>query len=147
MKLKKIVTLVSSAILAFSLVGCSIEGEESSAGSDGAVVGNGSIGFSVSTLNNPFFVTLSQGAKDKAKEEGRDLISLITCTPYGVNTHRLVVTGERTTYEKSVYESIKKNSMSIREIIFTIIPFGFVSIVIVMKLKEVRKRKNGYKEN
>ncbi len=80
-------------------------------------------------------------------EEGRDLISLITCTPYGVNTHRLVVTGERTTYEKSVYESIKKNSMSIREIIFTIIPFGFVSIVIVMKLKEVRKRKNGYKEN
>ena len=74
MKLKKIVTLVSSAILAFSLVGCSIEGEESSAGSDGAVVGNGSIGFSVSTLNNPFFVTLSQGAKDKAKEEGRDLI-------------------------------------------------------------------------
>ena len=70
MKLKKIVTLVSSAILAFSLVGCSIEGEESSAGSDGAVVGNGSIGFSVSTLNNPFFVTLSQGAKDKAKEEG-----------------------------------------------------------------------------
>ena len=74
MKLKKIVTLISSAILAFSLVGCSIEGEESSAGSDGAVVGNGSIGFSVSTLNNPFFVTLSQGAKDKAKEEGRDLI-------------------------------------------------------------------------
>mgnify|MGYP000948978225 CR=1 FL=1 len=68
MKLKKIVTLVSSAILAFSLVGCSIEGEESSAGSDGAVVGNGSIGFSVSTLNNPFFVTLSQGAKDKAKD-------------------------------------------------------------------------------
>lgn len=28
-------------------------------------------------------------------QEGRDLISLITCTPYGINTHRLVVTGER----------------------------------------------------
>ena len=28
-------------------------------------------------------------------QEGKDLISLITCTPYGVNTHRLVVTGER----------------------------------------------------
>lgn len=25
----------------------------------------------------------------------RDLVSLITCTPYGVNTHRLIVTGER----------------------------------------------------
>lgn len=28
-------------------------------------------------------------------QEGRDLVSLITCTPYGINTHRLVVTGER----------------------------------------------------
>lgn len=28
-------------------------------------------------------------------QEGRELISLITCTPYGINTHRLVVTGER----------------------------------------------------
>lgn len=52
-------------------------------------------------------------------EEGRDLVSLITCTPYGVNTHRLVVTGERTIYEKSVYEGINKNSMSMREVIFT----------------------------
>ncbi len=25
----------------------------------------------------------------------RDLVSLITCTPYGLNTHRLIVTGER----------------------------------------------------
>ena len=30
-----------------------------------------------------------------AIQEGRSLISLITCTPYGINTHRLVVTGER----------------------------------------------------
>ena len=27
--------------------------------------------------------------------EGEDLLSLITCTPIGINTHRLVVTGER----------------------------------------------------
>lgn len=27
--------------------------------------------------------------------ENRDLVSLITCTPYGINTHRLIVTGER----------------------------------------------------
>lgn len=74
MKLKKLVALVSSAILAFSLVGCSIEGEEDSSNSDGSIVGNGSIGLSVSTLNNPFFVTLSEGAEDKAKEEGKELI-------------------------------------------------------------------------
>lgn len=27
-------------------------------------------------------------------QPGRSLVSLITCTPYGINTHRLVVTGE-----------------------------------------------------
>ena len=29
------------------------------------------------------------------KVEGKDLATLITCTPYGINTHRLLVTGER----------------------------------------------------
>ena len=28
-------------------------------------------------------------------DEKRDLMTLVTCTPYGVNTHRLIVTGER----------------------------------------------------
>ena len=30
-------------------------------------------------------------------EEGKDLVTLYTCTPYGINSHRLLVTGERTT--------------------------------------------------
>ena len=33
-------------------------------------------------------------------QKGRDLVSLITCTPYGLNTHRLVVTGERMEEDK-----------------------------------------------
>lgn len=28
-------------------------------------------------------------------EEGKDLVTLVTCTPYGINTHRLLVMGER----------------------------------------------------
>ena len=28
-------------------------------------------------------------------QEGRDLVTLVTCTPYGINTHRLLVHGER----------------------------------------------------
>ena len=28
-------------------------------------------------------------------QKGRDLVTLVTCTPYSVNTHRLLVTGER----------------------------------------------------
>ncbi len=34
------------------------------------------VGFSISTLNNPFFVTLEQGAKEKAQELGLDLVVL-----------------------------------------------------------------------
>lgn len=30
---------------------------------------------------------------------GRDLVSLVTCTPFGINTHRLIVTGERIPYD------------------------------------------------
>jgi len=30
-----------------------------------------------------------------AREAGLDQLTLITCTPYGINTHRLLVTGER----------------------------------------------------
>ena len=37
------------------------------------IVGNGSIGLSVSTLNNPFFVTLAEGAEEAAKKLGVDL--------------------------------------------------------------------------
>lgn len=29
-------------------------------------------------------------------EEGKDYVTLVTCTPYGVNSHRLLVRGERT---------------------------------------------------
>ena len=32
------------------------------------------------------------------RETDKDKVTLITCTPYGVNSHRLLVMGERTTY-------------------------------------------------
>ncbi len=31
---------------------------------------------------------------------GKDLVTLLTCTPYGINTHRLLVTGERDLVEE-----------------------------------------------
>ena len=34
-------------------------------------------------------------------EEGRDLCTLVTCTPFGVNTHRLLVRGTRIPYEEA----------------------------------------------
>ena len=40
-------------------------------------------------------VVLPHETESLNKVEGADLATLITCTPYGVNTHRLLVTGER----------------------------------------------------
>ena len=34
-----------------------------------------------------------------AAEDGQDLVTLLTCTPYGVNSHRLLVRGHRVPYE------------------------------------------------
>lgn len=41
-------------------------------------------------------VTGPDDVRPLAIEKGRDLVTLYTCTPYGVNTQRLLVTGERT---------------------------------------------------
>jgi len=74
-------------------------------------------------------------------EEGKDLVSLITCTPYGVNTHRLVVTGERVPFEKEEYESIKKETMSFRELAFAGLPFVFMGVVVFFKIKDKKKER------
>ncbi len=40
-------------------------------------------------------VVLPDDLSDLKIEEGKDLCTLITCTPYGINTHRLLVRGHR----------------------------------------------------
>lgn len=40
-------------------------------------------------------------------QEGKDLVTLVTCTPYGINSHRLLVTGERTEYIEEKHDSYK----------------------------------------
>lgn len=37
-----------------------------------------------------------QEVEDLAIQEGRDLCTLVTCTPYGINSHRMLVRGTRT---------------------------------------------------
>ncbi|WP_270368150.1 class C sortase [Eubacterium ramulus] len=37
-------------------------------------------------------------------QNDKDLCTLVTCTPYGVNDHRLLVTGERTDYTEEVHD-------------------------------------------
>ena len=40
-------------------------------------------------------------------QDGKDLVTLVTCTPYGINSHRLLVTGERTEYIKDEHDAYK----------------------------------------
>jgi ribose transport system substrate-binding protein len=71
---------LASMLLAFLLVagvlaGCSLDngatgGKKEETKKDGSI----KIGLSISTLNNPFFVTLKEGAEKAAKKEGVELI-------------------------------------------------------------------------
>lgn len=41
-------------------------------------------------------------------ESDKDYVTLVTCTPYSINTHRLLVRGTRVPYTEEVEEEIKK---------------------------------------
>ena len=73
MKIKKILALMAAGTILMTMGGCNaitIDGEENvREGSSGNV-----IGFSVSTLNNPFFVTLTEGARKAATENNVELV-------------------------------------------------------------------------
>lgn len=45
---------------------------------------------------------------------GEDLCTLVTCTPYGVNSHRLLVRGSRVPYEKAVEEAAETPKEPVR---------------------------------
>lgn len=79
-------------------------------------------------------------------EAGADKVSLITCTPYGINTHRLVVTGERVPYEEAEYNSIMSELPSIRELAFMVLPFALLGMVIIIKIVDWRKSKHEKQE-
>ena len=59
----------------------------------------------------------------------RDLISLITCTPYGLNTHRLVVTGERVEKQNMEEISVEEGvNMSKQDLLLVILLLFFLLV-------------------
>ena len=52
-------------------------------------------------------VVLPEETQDLLIRKGKDLVTLITCTPYGVNSHRLFETGIRTKYTPEEKENAK----------------------------------------
>ena len=85
-------------------------------------------------------------------QDGKDLITLVTCTPYGVNTHRLLVMGERIEFntEENVSDGFVTNEEH-KEIIdpaiwvfigFVVFIVLFMIISIILKLISRHRKKS-----
>lgn len=92
-------------------------------------------------------VVLPEEMSDLEIEEGKDLCTLVTCTPYGINTHRLLVRGHRTKYVEKKVEEEQKKVQTKKTDIRLMIAGGtgvliLLIIIIVIVIKRRRKRRN-----
>lgn len=75
--------------------------------------------------------------------EGEDLCTLVTCTPYGINTHRLLVRGHRIENAvadvRVVSEAIVIDPLIVAPIVA--FPFLFLLLMMVMLKKPEKKIK------
>lgn len=94
-------------------------------------------------------VVLPEDTKKLSIVEGKDYVTLVTCTPYGENTHRLLVRGKRTKYIPKNREQEKKkkkigNSQWMRNyrkgIIIGLIVSGIV-LLLIRVIQKLRKKK------
>ena len=84
-------------------------------------------------------------------EQDRDLVTLVTCYPYGVNTHRLLVKAERTDYMEYEGDSILDTlSVSSNSSEFWLYIWGIIVIIIIMVIIIVwiikNRKNNKYEE-
>ena len=84
-----------------------------------------------------------------AVEEGEDLVTLLTCTPYGVNTERLLVRGHRVPYEEQKVADEKTPlsgiSLHTNYLLWVIVGLAVTAIfilVLYLKEKKLQKKKN-----
>lgn len=79
--------------------------------------------------------------------DGKDYVTLVTCTPYAINTHRLLVRGERIEYNSDTEAQVAVDkSLSTADIIlyvslFVAIVFIIIAIVALIRYKK-KKGKN-----
>ena len=68
------------------------------------------------------------------RKADQDRVTLITCTPYGVNSHRLLVMGERTEYNASEHAQRETDKAQF--------PWWIIAVVIGVLLALVKIRKH-----
>ena len=84
-----------------------------------------------------------------AVEEGKDLVTLLTCTPYGVNTERLLVRGHRVPYveqkvadEKTPLSGISLHTNYLLWVIIGLVITTIFILMLYLKEKKLQKKKN-----
>ena len=90
-------------------------------------------------------VVLPEEMSDLEIQEGKDLCTLVTCTPYGINTHRLLVRGHRVKYvETKVQEQkeVSKSKTDIRPVIAGAAAGAVVLFIIIFAVRRRRKHRN-----
>lgn len=83
---------------------------------------------------------LPEELSDIRIEEGQDYCTLVTCTPYGVNTHRLLVRGHRIATEEELHitaDAVQMNTTLIAGAIALII----IAVIIAVWLVTTRRKK------
>lgn len=89
-------------------------------------------------------VVLPDEMSDLEIVQGKDLCTLVTCTPYGINTHRLLVRGHRTKYIEETVVRVQKEAEKKETGIWLLVGGGavFLIIIIIVVVKRRRKRRN-----
>ena len=94
-------------------------------------------------------VVLPTETQSLVTQDGKDLVTLVTCTPYGVNTHRLLVHAERCEVSQEWLDMqdtaddvplLSPADESAPLIVFTLIGLGVGIGLLVLRWAVVRKR-------
>lgn len=71
--------------------------------------------------------------------DNKDLVTLLTCTPYGINSHRLIVRGVRTKYIPIEKEAIQNKKLPIEKYLIIVSVLGF-TLILTLYLKHEKKK-------
>ena len=92
-------------------------------------------------------IVLPYELDDLEIEEGKDYCTLVTCTPYGVNSHRLLVRGHRIeNQEEAQAIRITADAMQIEPLLvapIVAIPMLLILLVILLLPKKSKKKTGG----
>ena len=88
---------------------------------------------------------------DLVIQEGKDMMTLLTCTPYMINTHRLLVTGHRVPYTedeaKEEISSVKKSQQKDYYLLLLIILIVFTFFIWWLRNRVlIKEDKRGYED-